>query len=204
MRLFFCVVTIVALGLAVGLGEATAQRLSKDDDRAGEQAGKKRRTGSDKAVAVTGRMTGTITAANGKTSLHDAMIKGTGNLSAVGRVECFIVLPNVTFDRTNQRFGFGSLKGTGTMTTAKGEKIFGTFRLRGASLGLSPKGEVSTQVDLEVTGGTGRFKGATGRAVGTLRSNVFDQTIVADLDGQVELKQDQSQNQDKEVKRDRR
>jgi hypothetical protein len=214
MRLIFCLVTIVALGLlAVGLGEATAQRLAKDDDRAGVPVGKKRRAGSGKTVPITGRLSGTVKvtpkgesrpAVQGQPRLFDTTISATGNLSGVGRFAGSINVPDVKVDLTNRRLIHSVLNGTGTVTTARGEKIFGTYRFRGASIGISLKGEVSGQMDFEITGGTGRFKGATGRAVGTGRGNVFDRTFVADLDGQVELKQDQSQKKDKEVKRDKR
>jgi hypothetical protein len=203
MRLIFCLVTIVALGLlAVGLGDAIAQRVSKDDDRTGDLVGKKRRAGSGKTVPVTGRMSGTVdltrkgeseAAVNGQPLLFDTTISATGKLSGMGRVVANVNVPDVKIDLTDQRLGLGVLKGTGTITTANGDKIFGAYRFRGASVGFSLKGEISTQVDLEVTGGTGKFKGATGRAVGTGRGNVFDQTFVIDLDGQIELKQDRSQ-----------
>ena len=194
MRLFFCVVTIVALGLAVGLGEATAQRLAKDDERAGGQVGKNRRAGSGQTVPITGRLSGTVKVTpKGQPSVFDTTISATGNLSGVGRFTGSLTVPDVKVDLMNRQLVHNIAKGTGTVTTARGEKMFGTFRLRGPTTVISLKGEVSGQIDFEITGGTGRFKGATGRAVGAGRGNVFDRTFAAEIDGQAELKQDQSQ-----------
>jgi hypothetical protein len=204
MRLIFCLVTIVALGLlAVGQGDATAQRQSKEDDRESGQVGKNRRPGSGKSVPVTGRLSGTVKVTpKGQPRVFDTTISATGNLSGVGRFAGSLTVPDVKVDLMNRRLVHNIAKGTGTVTTARGEKIFGTFRLRGPTTVISLKGEVSGQIDFEITGGTGRFKGATGRAVGAGRGNVFDRTFAAEIDGQVELKQDQSQNQ--EGKRDKR
>jgi hypothetical protein len=69
----------------------------------------------------------------------------------------------------------------------------GKFSSRGTtSVGFTAKGDFSAKVDLQITGGTGKYKGATGRAVGTGKGNVFAQSFVIDLDGQMVLRQGQA------------
>jgi hypothetical protein len=174
----------LVLALAV-TGGARAQQ-SRRSERLNAQ---ERQAGSGGAAPVKGRLSGKVNLArDGKALIFDTTASAAGNLSALGRVEANCSVPDVRVDRTNLRLGLGVTKGTGTIKTAGGDKIFGRFSFPGASVGFSPKGDISTKVELQVTGGTGKYEGATGRAVGTGRGNVFTRTFVIDLDGGVVLR----------------
>jgi hypothetical protein len=187
MKRIVFAVTALQLVLAV-----TTWAAAQPGSRQGaEQVGaKKRQPGSGKRAAIKGRLSGkVITKRTSETSIFDTTVSATGNLSVLGRVVANCAVPNVKFDRTNLRLGLGVLQGTGTIKTARGETIFGKFTFGAGSVGFTLKGEVSAKMDLKITGGTGKYKGATGQAVGTGRANVFAKNFVIDLDGEVELRE---------------
>jgi hypothetical protein len=196
MKKIVFAVTALLLVLAVTTW-AAAQPGSRDG---AEQArAKKRQSGSGKRAAIKGRLSGKVnTTRTGETSIFDTTVSATGNLSALGRVVANCAVPNVKFDPTNLRLSLGVLKGTGTIKTERGETIFGKFTLHTGSVSFTTKGEVSAKVDLKITGGTGKYKGATGQAVGSGRANVFAKSFVIDLDGDVELRE-QSRKKDKDT-----
>jgi hypothetical protein len=56
---------------------------------------------------------------------------------------------------------------------------------RDDALAFGPTGDLSFNVDLEITGGTGRFKGATGLASAAGRANIFTRTFSIELTGRI-------------------
>jgi hypothetical protein len=111
----------------------------------------------------------------------------TGNLTHIGRVTAEWTVREV-------RVGPGSTlivaqpDWTGVLRTPNGDQLLGVYSFRSSTLSISPAGEVQFVTDLEITGGTGRFTGASGQAVGTGRGNIWTGQFTIDLSGTITLR----------------
>ncbi len=92
---------------------------------------------------------------------------GRGHLSRLGKVTFHDDIRSLAFDGANVSF-----VGTATYVAANGDKLFATTAATGA---LTPTGLRITIVDT-ITGGTGRFAGASGRITRHARDNGRTQT----------------------------
>jgi hypothetical protein len=106
-----------------------------------------------KVTHITARDHGTFVTSDLTPPLVLTEDKGTGNATHLGRysLKGSEVINQVTFEVTDGSF---------TITAANGDTIFGTYA--GTAAGTSDPFVITYHVTGPVTGGTGRFKGASG------------------------------------------
>lgn len=138
-------------------------------------------------VPIKGRCEGsmTLTPVAGSDSALAVGYVATGTTSHLGRVEMTTVTPEVELDLENGIVIVRSREWSGTVTTASGDTIFGRYAVRDDIIPFTPAGDFSAGTDLTVTGGTGRFEGATGRVLAIIKGNVFDLTFGMEFEGKI-------------------
>jgi hypothetical protein len=110
---------------------------------------------------------------------------GIGNFSHLGQVETVWAIPSAELDLLNGRLIVASPEWTGTITAANGDQIFGVYEFPHNVIPFSPTGDLSFEADLRITGGTGRFDGATGQAVSFGTANIFTGAFTIYLRGSI-------------------
>jgi len=85
-------------------------------------------------------------------SLEEVVIGGTGRATQLG---AYTYSATECFDAVS-----GAFAGSATLTAANGDAITGTYQ--GQVSGTADPDDITYQEELELTGGTGRFAGATG------------------------------------------
>lgn len=105
------------------------------------------------------------------------LITGTGEGTIVGKS---------TFSLIEDDSNFPLLVGTATITAANGDQIFSTHT--GSAVGPDDKGVLLITNYNTITGGTGRFKGASGSFVAHAIANVNYTTGTVTFDGSIILR----------------
>jgi hypothetical protein len=104
-------------------------------------------------------------------SLEEVVIGGIGRATQLG---AYTYTATECFDAVS-----GAFAGSATLTAANGDEITGTYQ--GQVSGTADPGVITYQEMLELTGGTGRFAGATGRlqvaGVANLLTLEYGQTL---------------------------
>jgi hypothetical protein len=107
----------------------------------------------------------------GPTLVH---MEAQGTLSHVGRVRAVTSSPNVSVDLLRFRLLLGQSSWSGVITAFNGDELHGTYTYRALEVPFSPvTGQFSYVADLVITGGTGRFAGASGSGIVTGIGNGF-------------------------------
>jgi len=106
----------------------------------------------------------------------------TGTVTHLGRVTAEWVVREVRFPSPSQLM-VAQPDWIGTMTAENGDQIFGTYTFRATVLPITLIGEVQFVADLRITGGTGRFEGASGGGVSVGRGNIWTRQFSLDLNG---------------------
>ncbi len=142
--------------------------------------------GPVKAVRIKGRFVGTVglTPIAGEDTFRLDNV-ATGIVSHLGRSEAAWVVPEVQLDLVNRQLIVGNTEWTGTITAANGDQIFGMYSFRDDVIEFTLLGDLSFDLDLEITGGTGRFKGATGNATAVGSANIFTGKFSVKLTGEI-------------------
>ena len=102
-------------------------------------------------------------------------IEGSGNATKLGHFE--VSIPHVT-NRSN-----GTAVGTYEFTAANGDTLTADFTSQATPTGVP--GVVSVAVTANMTGGTGRFAGATGSFVGERIADTVNDTVTESFDGTI-------------------
>jgi hypothetical protein len=140
-----------------------------------------------KTVPIKGHFTGTVGITT--LSISNATFQldnvGHGNVSHLGRSKADWRVPEVQLDLTNQVLIVSNTTWTGTITAANGDQIIGVYTFRNQAIPFSISGDVSFDLDMEITGGTGRFQHATGSAVATGTANVISGKFNIRLNGRI-------------------
>lgn len=110
---------------------------------------------------------------------------GTGTMSHLGRIETAWAIPAVELDLVNRVLIVSNIEWTGTITAANGDQILGRYTFPGERIPFRLNGDVIFDVDLEITGGTGRFASAGGRAAAAGRANIYTGQFQIDFDGEM-------------------
>jgi hypothetical protein len=110
---------------------------------------------------------------------------GTGTMSHLGRIETFWAIPAVELDLVNRVLVVSNLEWTGTITAANGDQILGRYTFPSERIPFQLNGDVVFDVELEITGGTGRFEHASGRAAAAGRANIYTEDFQIDFDGEM-------------------
>lgn len=136
-------------------------------------------------VAIKGRLTGesTITPLSNTELLFQQANIATGQISHLGRVTAEWIVREVRIDASYSQLVVGQPDWVGTITTASGDQLSGTYTFRATTLAVSKWGDVTFVADLNVTGGTGRFEGATGHGVSNGRGNIWTRKFIIELNG---------------------
>jgi hypothetical protein len=133
-----------------------------------------------------GQVKGTVTAT--PISILDLSFRvdvvANGTLSHIGRIQMDWAVPEVTLDLANLQLVVKNPEWIGTLTAANGDHIFGRYAFRDETIPFSPTGNISFALDLTITGGTGRFKDASGQAVAVGAANLFSGTFTIEVDGE--------------------
>ena len=105
----------------------------------------------------------------------EVVIGGTGRATHLG---AYTYTANECFDPLS-----GNFTGTSTLTAANGDTIVGTYA--GQVFATSDPDVITYEEDLEITGGTGRFAGATGTLHVSGEANLatldYAQTLIGTL-----------------------
>ena len=108
----------------------------------------------------------------------------TGTLSRIGRITTTWAVPEATLDLVNLQLIVTNLRWHGTLTAANGDQIFGEYTFRDDTIPFSATGNLSFEVDLTITGGTGRFAGAGGQAAAVGTANILTGAFAIDVVGE--------------------
>jgi hypothetical protein len=138
-------------------------------------------------VPVKGRFVGqsAITPESATDPVFRLENSGVGNLSHLGRVQTEWVVRSVWLDLANRQLILAQPDWIGTITAANGDQLFGRYVFRSTLLPILPSGEVDFEVDLIITGGTGRFTGAEGRGFASGRANGWTGVSTLELTGRI-------------------
>jgi len=152
------------------------------------RAGNSRGPGAHE-LTVRGRVTGTgtvipLSASEPRYRLETV---ARGPVTHFGRVEIRWVVPEVVVDPASRQVTILSGSWSGSIRTANGDEIVGRYSFRQTVLPIDARGNIALLADLEVTGGTGRFQGATGTGVTMGSANVFTRTVSGELAGTITL-----------------
>jgi len=110
---------------------------------------------------------------------------GAGTMSHLGRVETTWAIPGVELDLINRVLIVANPEWTGVITTANGDVIRGRYTFPAATIPFTVQGDVIFTTELEITGGTGRFGHATGRATASGHANIFTRGFHITLEGEM-------------------
>ena len=105
-----------------------------------------------------------------------------GSVTHLGRVTAEWVVREVRFPSYSQLM-VAQPDWTGTITAQNGDQIFGSYTFRSTILPITLTGEVQFVAELRITGGTGRFEGASGGGVSVGRGNIWTRQFSLDLNG---------------------
>ncbi|MBA2431990.1 MAG: hypothetical protein H0V56_07725 [Chthoniobacterales bacterium] len=112
----------------------------------------------------------------------------TGTISHLGRVTAEWTVREVSFASQGTQLVIAQPDWIGVIKAQNGDQIIGAYTFRSSTLPISPDGEVQFIADLNITGGTGRFAGATGQAVSIGRGNIWTGRFTLDLTGSITLR----------------
>ncbi len=137
------------------------------------------------SVPVRGRFTGTATVTHLSVSepLYRVDVNADGIVTHLGRARATYAVPQFLFDPVNRELTVLNTTWTGTITAANGDQVFAQYTLRTSTVPFTVLGDFAFSTDLALTGGTGRFQGATGVAVGFATGNIFTQKFTVGFDG---------------------
>ena len=137
-------------------------------------------------VQTHGRVAGSVTATpiSSSAQLFRVDAVATGTLSHIGRVTTMWAIPEVTLDLVNLQLIVTSLQWHGTLTAANGDQIFGEYTFRDDTIPFSAMGSLLFEVDLTITGGTGRFAAASGQAAAIGTANILTGAFAIDMVGE--------------------
>ena len=131
--------------------------------------------GQEKQVPFKGRLDGVATVAPLTPPFVAVNIEGSGNATQLGRFE--VSIPHVT-NRSN-----GTAVGTYEFTAANGDTLTADFTSQVTPTDVP--GVVNVAVTATITGGTGRFAGATGSFVGDRVVDMVHGTVTESFDGTI-------------------
>ena len=112
-------------------------------------------------------------------------IDGTGHVSHLGRVSVVVTYENVCLAPSGDNLLPSGPAGQGVITTASGDQIFGTFRWI-ASPTPTP-GLLAIAGTFTITGGTGKYEGATGSGVYVATGNVPTNEVKTRIEGVISV-----------------
>ena len=134
---------------------------------------------------------GTLTGQSTVTSTGDMVFRqenvATGSLTHLGRVTAAWVVREVRFP-SNSQLMVAQPDWIGTITAQNGDQIFGTYTFRSTVLPITLTGDVQFVAELKITGGTGRFEGASGQGLSVGRANIWTRQFSIDLNGIITTK----------------
>lgn len=138
-------------------------------------------------VPIRGRFAGTVqvTPLSASEPLFRVDSVAVGPVSHLGKAVAAWAVPEVVLDLVNGRLIVANTEWSGTITAANGDQIFGTYRFRANTVAFTQSGNFSFEVILTVTGGTGRFKNATGTGVAVGSGNIFAMSTRIELAGRI-------------------
>ncbi len=154
MRVLLSTASLITAALAAGCGEPLSPVTPTVDGAShavSVQAGQ---------VRFSGKLEGAVTVTPLQPPTANVLIEATGNATHLGRFK--LMIPHLVNLATR------TATGTYTFTAANGDLLFASF----TGQALTPPPMVSTVENATITGGTGRFAGATGSFIA---SRVFDQ-----------------------------
>ena len=129
---------------------------------------------------------GTFTGESNVIAIDDGVFRqenaATGTVTHLGRVTAQWVLREVRFPSSSQLV-VAQPDWIGTITAQNGDQIFGTYTVRRTALPITLTGEVQFVAELRITGGTGRFEGASGHGLSVGRGNIWTRQFSLDLNG---------------------
>jgi hypothetical protein len=131
--------------------------------------------GREKQVPFRGSLEGTATVAPLAPPFVAVDIEGSGHATQLGHFE--VSIPHVT-NRSN-----GTAEGTYEFTAANGDTLTAHFTSQVTPTDVP--GVVSVAVTATITGGTGRFEGATGSFVGDRLVDMRNGTVTESFDGTI-------------------
>ena len=132
---------------------------------------------------IKGKFVGTIeyTQISQQPEVFRLVGKAAGMVSHLGKVQAEVIFPEASIP--GARLDLGEVTWTGSITTANGDKIFGEYTAVADSFEITLSGDVFYSASLVITGGTGRFAGATGEAVADAVANVFTLGFTVEIRG---------------------
>lgn len=136
-------------------------------------------------VPIGGSLNGTVSPSVISPGIFRWEVAAQGNISHLGRVNAAIIFPEVEVDIHNQTMIVRSGTWTGVMTAANGDRLFGLYTVRNGSTTFDALGNIGFVADLEITGGTGRFQGATGLGVANGQGNIFTLSFGTSVQGTI-------------------
>ena len=129
----------------------------------------------EKQVPFRGRLEGVATVAPLTPPFVSINVEGSGQATQLGHFE--VSIPHVT-NRSN-----GTVVGTYEFTAANGDTLTADFT--GRATPTDVPGVVSVAVTATITGGTGRFDGATGSFVAERLVTMANGTVTESFDGTI-------------------
>lgn len=126
-------------------------------------------------------------ASPGDPSRYRIEVTAEGITSHLGRSTAAWVVPDVRLDLAAGTLTVLSGRWRGTLTAANGDQIFGEYAFRTPVIALDALGGFAATTDLEITGGTGRFAGASGAATSVVRGSVLTGRFAVELEGRATL-----------------
>ncbi|HEU4753768.1 MAG TPA: hypothetical protein VFU47_11730 [Armatimonadota bacterium] len=108
-------------------------------------------------------------------------VSATGNVSQMGRVKADIAFDNIGLDTSGTSLVAVVPVGTGSFTAPNGDKVTGEYRWL-ASPTATPE-VLSFVGTFTLTGGTGRYAGATGSGIFHGSGNIVTSEVSATFDG---------------------
>ena len=131
--------------------------------------------GQEKQVPFRGRLEGVATVAPLTPPFVSINVEGSGQATQLGHFE--VSIPHVT-NRSN-----GTAEGTYEFTAANGDTLTADFTSQVTPTDVP--GVVNVAVTATITGGTGRFAGATGSFVGDRIADMVHGTVTESFDGTI-------------------
>ena len=112
-------------------------------------------------------------------------VHGTGQVTHLGRVTVDISYGEVNLSENGDNLEPGPPTGTGVITAPNGDKLFGTFRFLG--LPTPTPGLLAIAGTFTITGGTGKYEGATGSGLYVGTGYVPTNEIKTQIEGTLSL-----------------
>lgn len=129
---------------------------------------------------VTGRARPTRLAVPGTFRLD---ISASGPVSQAGIAHAQWVLPEVSLDMTSGLLVVVVPTWSVTLDVANGDQLVGRYTFRTTDIPVSVTGDFTVLADVDITGGTGRFLGASGRCASVISGNVLTKALTVDFSG---------------------